>query len=445
MYIVDVIPLVFLPRGQSPIVSYFHSAPLERENVVQVIFNGRKVKAVVVDCEDIKNRKAALKKQATFTLKKIDKVLKTTVIEKQIKKAQELSEYYFVPLGLCLRAVMLHPEAKNYKNYISPGPFLDLPPLTIRGGQGAIHIVDMRKEIRDANYSIFSRALKDALQTFDRIVIFIPRKGYANFLLCKDCGNGIKCQNCSVSLAVHDGLLKCHHCNYSRLMPKNCPSCQSYGLKPYGIGMDKVESELVKFLNYQNFKKPTIAKLSTETKKLPENWNVLLATQSIFKYRDVLRVGLMAIINADTLIHIPDYRAEEMLLRQTLLLASMTDRLLIQTYNPDDPALVAAADGKVEEFWKNELEQRKAYGYPPFTKLIKLTYRNRDVRIAKKIAQDLAKKLSGTAYPALIFKERGMYIWHVLLKIKVITDSLRTNLCALPPDWTIDVDPINVV
>ncbi len=449
MVILDVIPLIPLPRSQPAVASYFHTDPLPHGTVVQVAYSNRKIKAVVVECVPLADRKLQFKKQASFTLKKIDKVLKQRVTDEQIKKARELAEYYFAPLGLCMRAVFLHPDEREYKKYISTGPFLDLPELSAlipKTYNLKPRIADMRKEIRDANYSIFSRYLKEALQTYDKLIIFIPRKGYANFLLCKDCGTGIKCPNCDVSLTQHQGpTLMCHHCNFTQPQPKTCPSCKSYNLKPYGVGIEKVEAELIKFFSYQNLAKPKIVQLTSDSRKLPEDFQILLTTQSLFKYRDLLKVPYLAIMNADALIHIPDYRAEEMLLRQTLLLASMTDHLLVQTYNPEDPALVAAAHGRVDEFWASELEQRKAFGYPPFVKLIKLTYRNRDARITKHVASEMATKLSGTAYPALISRERGMYVWNVLLKLTGQMSDVKGQLLALPPDWQIDVDPISIV
>ena len=124
----------------------------------------------------------------------------------------------------------------------------------------------------------------------------------------------------------------------------------------------------------------------------------------------------------------------------------MTDHLLIQTYNSEDPALVAAATGTVKEFWNKELEYRKQFGYPPFTKLIKLTYRNRDSHIAQRVASDVAHKLGGISYHALISRERGMYVWNILLKMT--NDEFRMKnkvLQKVPLDWTIDVDPISIV
>src|SRR3989344_3293154 len=123
------------------------------------------------------------------------------------------------------------------------------------------------------------------------LILYFPRKGYANFLLCKDCGNAIKCPNCSVSLTIHVTRytlqdLKCHHCDYQQALPKNCPSCQSYNLKPYGVGIDKVEAELIKFFKYQNLKVPKITKLTSETPRFPltvrgDAGGILLATQAI--------------------------------------------------------------------------------------------------------------------------------------------------------------------
>ncbi len=485
MHILDVIPLIALPRTQPGTASYYHSAPVAKGTVVQVLYNNRKIKAVVVESVPLASRKLQFKKQASFTLKAITKILKETVTEAQIQKAKKLSDYYFAPLGICMRAIILHPEATNWKRYIAPGIVRATESLSEYfpdlSSTAHIKIVDMRKEIRDANYSIFSRHHKEALQVAHeekkQLIIFIPRKGYANFLLCKDCGTGIKCPNpdvllgsgprperrgCSVSLVVYfengKEYLKCHRCNFQMPIPKQCPSCKSYNLKPYGVGIDKVESELIKFFKYQNLSVPKIAQLSSESKKMPTNWDILLATQSIFSHK--IHVQFLAIMNADALIQIPDYSAEEKLLKQTLLLASFADQTYIQTYNPDDPALVAAASGKVKEFWDSELTSRKEYGYPPFVRLVKLTYHHRDSFTAKRVAQNikemLEKKLDtnylilatiSPPYSALISRERGLYVWHLLLKIplETIHSSLRTFLQNLPQEWTIDVDPVNIV
>ncbi len=467
MMILDVIPLISLPRSQPGTVSYFHSDALERGTVVQVLYNNRKIKAVVVRSDDIRKRKEMLKKQATFTLKSITKVLvkEPKITEDEIKKAQEISEYYYSPLGLTLKTVLAHPEEKNpparagLKKYLAPGTSriaeaLDdyIPEMEELQGKFHAKIVDMRKEIRDANYSIFSRALKEALQVAQeenkKTVIFIPRRGFANLLTCQACGHTFKCPNCSASLIVHEHMLVCHHCNYGEDKPKTCPNCKSYNLKPYGVGIEKVEAELLKFFNYQNLKKPDIQKLSSESPTLPESWDILLTTQSIFKYREVLpKIAFLGIMNADALIHIPDYRAEEKLFRQTYLLGTMTNELIVQTYNPEDPALVAAAANDIKGFWETELTYREQLKYPPNTQLVKLTSRHRSREMLQRNATNLASYLKGVAYPALIDRERGMYVWNILLRFSKEIDIKKRNetLRQVPPDWTVDVDPLTIV
>src|SRR3989344_5724083 len=219
MVILDVIPMIPLPRNQPGMVSYFHSDPIPIGTIVEILYNNRKAKAVVSASASLASRKLQFKKQADFTLKKIEKVTKKSVTEEQIKKAQELAEYYFAPLGICMRAVYLHPEEASYKKYLVTGPVVNLDDVEIKNA-GNIKLADMRKEIRDANFSIFSRYLKEALQTFDKIIIFIPRKGYANFLLCKDCGSGIKCPNCSTSLVVHHLAVQQLSCHHHQAIPK---------------------------------------------------------------------------------------------------------------------------------------------------------------------------------------------------------------------------------
>lgn len=550
-YILDVMPLVFIPRNQAQVVSYYHSVPLPRGTVVETLFNNRKIKAVVVESVPLKSRKLAFKKQADFTLKKISRVVKTKslVSDNQLKIAEYLYLYYYAPLGLSLKTVLskkskisptieilhlfpehvqakhfetksgeaadtrsalfvpftnlkkiiVHDEANEfYKSDMTPryhavnlareiarlyGAQFEIADSPVPHQESWIEIIDMVRELRDANFSIFSRDLKESLfraqEKKEHAILFIPRRGYASSFSCQTCGKPIQCPNCSVSLVLHQAVkpllsgftaqLICHHCDYNQTRPKQCPACGSHALKSHGIGIDKVVTELKKLFTYQNLAIPLIFKLDSDTtgnddakeaKIIAEFQNskpaILVATSILLSYRDLISAPFIGIINADTLIHIPDYRAEEALLRQTLLLGSMTEYLIVQTYNPDDPALVAATTGKSKEFMDGELENRKQFGYPPFVQLVKLTNRNRNEQLLRRNATALAQQLGGTAYPALISRERGLYVWNVLLKLKIKSQISKMDkkeelqqrnrlLSQVPPDWSIDIDPKTIL
>ena len=376
-----------------------------------------------------------------------------------------------------------------------------IPRLETYAAQGAVslqlktyscQLVDMIREIRDANYSIFSRDLKEALyqaqEKKQHVILYVPRRGHANSLRCQTCGESVRCPNCSVALilyelhvtryTLHD--LRCHHCNFSQPRPKQCPACKSYALKPHGVGIDKVESELKKLFAYQNLTIPPIFKLDSDesgnddrkevelvSRFLGAKPAILLATQIVFSHRSVLKnIPLIGIISGDTLIHIPDFRAEESLFRQCMTLATMTDDLIIQTYNPENPAFKAIANNATDAFLKQELVNREQFSYPPFASLIKLTYRHRDPRMAQrearivfdKLVQALrglklpadALRLMGPS-PAFISREKGVSAFNIILKIDVTRYTLhdlqvRNQLLDyVPPGWSIDVDPKSIL
>ncbi len=345
-------------------------------------------------------------------------------------------------------------------------------------------VVNMISEIKNANYSIFSRELKEQiLDNRDRIVIYIPRRGHANFILCQHCGQTIKCPNCSISLVLHKNQidhrtsLLCHHCNQQQVEPKSCPHCNSYKLKAHGVGTEKVIDELKKLQKYNNVKfnvfqlDSDISKniSEQETKILQEFQNntpsVLVVTQIIFSHKYLINIPIIGIINADALINIPDFRAEESLFRQIYTLGQMSNKLIIQTYNPEDEAIRFASSGDMRGFFDKELANRETFSYPPFSNLVKLSYRHKDSIKARSEARMVFEKLKIAANqtgnttsimgPSLAFisRERGEYAWNIVLKIKNPAKFSGENYGAgrnellryVPGGWTIDVSPKNTI
>ncbi len=345
-------------------------------------------------------------------------------------------------------------------------------------------VVNMISEIKSGNFSIFSRKIKEALQNAEKIILYVPRRGFANFIVCQNCGSIVKCPNCNLSLVVHiqrgqnqpyvsgvmpHAILMCHHCRYNQPLPKQCSSCGSYKMRAHGLGIEKVVEELKKYYARMNLEIPPILKLDidsnlseSEEEKLVSDFNsigrgILVATPMLLSHKYLLSAKKIGIISADSLIYIPDFRAEEWLFRQIWTLRQISAELIIQTYNLDDAAIKLASAGKAQQFIFDELVARKNLRYPPFSQLVKLSYKHLDNAQARKDAIGVYEKLKyaislelpdankiieviGPA-PAFIHKEKGYYYWIILIKSNLEIKKRNELLRLVPPNWIIDVDP----
>jgi len=343
-------------------------------------------------------------------------------------------------------------------------------------------IVDLRQELKDGNFSIFSRvlqqAIRETLKQKKQVILFINRRGLATFVLCRDCGYVVKCANCETPLTYHlireNASLKpaliCHHCGQKTVPPTLCPKCQSYRIKAFGSGSQRVEIEAQKLFKDAKILRldSDIAKTAPEQQKIIEQFrakkaDILIGTQALFD-ADV-KASLVAVISADTLMHLPDWQSNERLFQTIVSLKKMIadppfskDELseflnksansplprftkvknifFLQTYNPQNKTLQLAAENNFKKFYEQEITARKLLKYPPFSQLIKLIFRHRDPRKAAQEAKILFAKLTqqlkmnniykevildiiGPA-PAFIPKEKQKYIWQIILKVKPI-------------------------
>lgn len=268
------------------------------------------------------------------------------------------------------------------------------------------NIIDMRQE-----KNIISRALVKALKNAKSCVLFINRLGAATFILCRDCGYIAKCENCDVPLVYHikENQLLCHHCTFKTKAPVTCPQCNSWQIKYLGTGIEKIKQEISKL----KFKNKIL--ITTLKQKLP-------------------KADLIAVINIDNILNLPDFRAPEKTFQALVKLNNLAKKMLIQTYNPEHYVF------DFENFYKQELKIRKTLNYPPFCQLIKLTYRDKSPYKAKISAFKLAKQLTGVLGPAPAFipKKRNFYYWNIILRDK-------KQLKKVPNNWVIDVDPIDML
>src|SRR3989344_4373930 len=262
--------------------------------------------------------------------------------------------------------------------------------------RSAVKITDMVEEIKNGNFSLFSREFKDlflsALNQSNqnkKILIFSPRRGHSGVLVCQNCGYAVKCKECGIAFRIHkttDLILVCHHCSRRLKMPVNCPNCNSFKLKTQGpSGTQKIYDEVQKLIIMSGADKvpvqildADVVKNETEEEEITNEFkknhtSVLIATQMIFSHRYDLGFDLIGVLSADSMISTPDFKTEEKLFYQIeKLLDFRPKNMLIQTYNPENETILTVSEGGYKDFYEKELETRKVFFYPPYSRLIKL-------------------------------------------------------------------------
>lgn len=273
-------------------------------------------------------------------------------------------------------------------------------------------IVDMREAVKVTGDDLFSPELMTAIQTrLDRkeqSVLMLNRRGFANFVTCRDCGETPTCVNCDLALTMHahQGQLVCHYCGYSQAIPTACPACGSNRIRPFGTGTEKVEQEL-----QARFPEARILRMDADTTRrkgasdaLLETFgagkaDILLGTQMIAKGLDFPNVTLVGVLNADTTLGLPDFRAAErtfQLLTQVSGRAGRADKLgevVIQTFNPDHYAIQFAQAHDYEGFYGQEMSLRREWRYAPYFYTIQIKIGHQDEAHAAKVAYQLAEWL----------------------------------------------------
>ncbi|MEY8393784.1 primosomal protein N' [Lachnospiraceae bacterium 45-P1] len=318
-----------------------------------------------------------------------------------------------------------------------------------------VHVVDLREELAEGNRSIFSRKLsglmEERLQKKEQVMLFINRRGYANFVSCRSCGKALCCPHCDVSLTYHkDGILRCHYCGYEIRMPKICPSCGSPYIAPFGTGTQKLE-EITK----KTFPGARVLRMDADTtskKGAHEeilqafsegDADILIGTQMIVKGHDFPNVTLVGVMAADLSLYAPDYKSAERtfeLLTQASGRAGRGDRagdVVIQTYVPDHFAITAAADQDYGQFYKQESLYRKMMGYPPEVGLLTITLSSGEEEGLGRAMAGLQKEIlkefcfegltvigpaNGSPYKLNDIYRKNLYIKHesydILLKVR---------------------------
>jgi primosomal protein N' (replication factor Y) (superfamily II helicase) len=347
----------------------------------------------------------------------------------------------------------------------------------------AVTLVDMREELRSGNKSIFSQPLQEALdQTIaagEQVILFLNRRGYNTFIMCRSCGEAVTCPNCAVAMTYHLGEnhLACHYCDHQTRVPLSCPTCGSKAIRHMGAGTERVEEELHKL-----YPRIRVARMDVDTTRRKgshaailkrfgdRDVDVLVGTQMIAKGLDFPEVTLVGVVLADTSLNLPDFRAAERTFGLVTQVAGRAGRglkpgrVMVQTYQPDHYSLLAAREHDYEGFYRQEIGFRKKLDYPPFAELVHLVLSGEDeprvmetARLVANLLQDggFTGELLGPA-PAPLARLRGQFRYHLVLKgtdLARMTREVRAAFSQAGGKWrkgkdirlTVDVGPVSIL
>lgn len=304
-----------------------------------------------------------------------------------------------------------------------------------------VDVVDMRDELRAGNRSIFSRSLKEALtacvERGEQAVLFLNRRGFSTFVLCRECGESVQCPHCDISLTYHrtNRTLRCHYCGYAQKVPRECPFCSSTYIRYFGTGTQRVEEELARTMpgiRVIRMDVDTTGRKGAHERLLSAfsagKADVLLGTQMIAKGLDFPNVTLVGVIAADTMLNLPEFRAAERtfhLLTQVSGRAGRHEkpgRVVVQTYAPEHYSIRMAAANEVESFYRQECLMRKQLRYPPFCRLFTLLLSHPDRRALMQAGTRAMKWLSP------LLPEGGELLGPVPAPIPRIKDRYRMQM-----------------
>ncbi|HEV2969879.1 MAG TPA: primosomal protein N' [Pirellulales bacterium] len=344
--------------------------------------------------------------------------------------------------------------------------------------------IDLRDEFhnrrtRGAVGRQMHQAIDAALRDGGQVILLLNRRGFSTHIQCPKCGMVVRCPNCELALTHHrqGELAICHYCDYRTAAPRECPECSFPGIQYAGVGTQKLEAEIA-----SRFPQARILRMDTDTmqshgahaKALDAfrdgKVDILLGTQMIAKGLDFPRVTLVGVINADTALHLPDFRAAERTFQLVTQVAGRTGRgehggrVLVQTFSPDHPAIRAAVRHDYPMFARQELPIREALLYPPYSEMVRIIVRGPDGKATKEFAAELAERFKvelgqvATAWrmlgpaPAPIAKLRGLQRFHVQLQATdgeklraVVRDVMSAAPRNGPIQWTADVDPLDMM
>lgn len=352
-------------------------------------------------------------------------------------------ENHGCPVILGSATPMLESYARAQKGIYQ---LLTLPKRMNNATMPEVEIVDMRDELHAGNRTMFSRVLKekieDRIAKKEQIVLFLNRRGYSTFVMCRDCGQVMECPHCDIALTYHRNSenLKCHYCSHEEKMPTVCPSCESKTIRYFGTGTQKVEENLTKLIPEARVIRmdvDTTRKKGAHEKLLGKFGNqeadILLGTQMIAKGLDFPNVTLVGVLAADSLLHLPDFRSAEKTFQLITQVSGRAGRhklpgeVVIQSYTPEHYSIELAGSNEFEAFYRREMETRKSFQYPPYYYLALITVSHpiqaKAMEVTKEISRLLEKHLSEQAKvlgptPSPLTRIKDRYRFQCMIKYK---------------------------
>ncbi len=348
-----------------------------------------------------------------------------------------------------------------------------------------VAIVDMRDELKAGNAHLFSAAMREGLEravgSGRQALLFLNRRGYASFVLCRQCGNAAQCPNCDIALTLHrqgaSEWLECHYCEYREPFASTCAVCGEAAVRPFGVGTEQVE-QVVREL-WPSWR---VLRMDVDTTRrkgahreaveqvLAGNVDVLLGTQMIAKGLDFPNLSFVGVVAADTMLNLPDFRAAERtysLLTQVIGRAGRTGvqgETVIQTFRPDHFAVRAAARHDMSGFYAQEMEFRRAFAYPPFCELAVFVASHEQEPYARGAALRFERELrrglqteQGTVLPAVpsgIRRAKGQFRYQVVVKyvewqqvqsvLQTALETVSARMRSLGGRCTLDINALRI-
>ncbi len=348
-----------------------------------------------------------------------------------------------------------------------------------------VHTIDMRDEYRHRDFGggaisrRLAQSMKLALNAKQQIILLLNRRGFSTHIQCPACGVAVRCENCDIALTHHRqrDVAICHYCNYQRPTPRSCPECGFEGIRFSGLGTEKLEAEVA-----ARFPGAKCLRMDTDTMRARGahevaldqfrrgDVDILLGTQMIAKGLDFPNVTLVGVINADTGLNLPDFRASERTFQLVTQVAGRTGRgekggmVMVQTFSPQHRAIRAAATHDFAGFAVEELPEREEFYYPPFSSIFRLVFRGKAESITQAFAEQIADRVTDTLdslqitarvlgpVPAPISRLQGRFRFHMLIQaadrnaVAARLGQLKTE--TVPPDdtqWIIDADAVSML
>jgi len=361
---------------------------------------------------------------------------------------------------------------------------IEMPNRVLNRPMPHVSTIDLRVEFqsrytRGAISRPLVQAISEAVRDRGQVILLLNRRGFSTHIQCPACGAVVRCKDCDIALTHHkeNDSVVCHYCEYQTNSPARCPECGFEGIRYGGLGTQKLESEVK-----SRFPNITCLRMDSDAMRRPGSHQqaldrfrsgevqILLGTQMIAKGLDFPNVTLVGVINADTGLHLPDFRAAERTFQLVTQVAGRTGRgmqgghVLVQTFSPEHYAIEMASKHDYRGFAKIEMEHRSALNYPPFGSMVRLIFRGESQLRTKTLASEFVqamqsfvnkaeadiRMLGPTVAP--IAKLRGRFRFHVLLQSaskSVLQSAVRhAETQITPPDnvqWLADVDPFDML